>query len=226
MILYPYLLTEVRGIKMGNYVMQVDFFGNSVRCDTDGLMISLNDLLTAGNNWRAKNDMPLKRLEDITGTNAFKAFKADVCEETGMAEEEVFKSVKGRNGRTMAHVFIAVYVAEQISSKFHVKVIKTFVESKLLEFRDLGGTEFKTVNLAVDMYLPGREGKENKGIYINLAKLLREKILGPGSCTDDWNKASVAQTHARYEAERKLSDMLRLGVIRDWDHLKELIGKL
>jgi len=30
----------------------------------------------------------------------------------------------------------------------------------------------------------------------------------------------------RYEWENKMCDMLRLGVVRDYEHAKELIGKL
>ena len=203
--------------------MKVDFFGNGVRCETDGLLVSLNDLLIAGNVWRHNNSLSAKRLDDIVGTQAFEAFLNAVCRRTLKSKDELFKTVKGRNGRTMGHLYLAIYVAEQMSPDFHVAVIETFVEGKLLEFREMGGTEFKTLNAAIDMYLPGGG---STGRYINSAKLLRVKILGAEAEAGDWDKATVDQTHRRCDLEKRVSDFLRMGFVRDWDHLKEIITKI
>ena len=208
--------------------MKVDFFGNDVRCETEGLVVCVNDLFLAGNNWRAKNNLPLKRIPDVIGTKTFTSVVEALCSLKNLSQEDVFYVVgKGRNARTMVHVVLAVYIAEQLSPVFHVKVIDTFVNSKLLEFRNYGSDEFKALNFAIDQYLPGREGKEsNKGIYINIAKKIRDRILGQGSKTEDWNSASTDQTHLRYDYEKRLVDMLRLGVVDNYEHLKELIDKL
>jgi hypothetical protein len=208
---------------MSNYVMKVDFFGNDVRCETEGLMVSLNDLLISGNVWRNNNGLAAKRLDDIVGTKAFDAFKDAVCRRTLKSADDVFKAVKGRNGRTMGHLYLAIYVAEQMSPDFHVAVIETFIEGKLLEFREMGGTEFKTLNAAIDTYLPGGG---STGRYINSAKLLRAKILGGGAEAGDWDAATVSQTHLRYKLEERISDYLRMGFVRDWDHLKQLIAEI
>ena len=211
---------------MGNYVMQVDFFGNSVRCDTEDKMVSLTDLARAGNQWRASNGMSIKPLAQVLESVGFVEFK-EVAERHLPNAELIKVEGKGNTKRTMGHITLAVYLAEQFSAEFHFSVINTFIEDKILEFREYGGSEFKVMNTAIDLYLPGREGKDsNKGIYINAAKLLRDKILGKDACTEDWNKASAAQVRARFEFERRLSDMLGLGVVRDWSHLKELITKL
>ena len=208
---------------MPNYKMTVEFFNNDVRCETEGLMVSLNDLMIAGNCWRGHNGLPHKRLVDIIGTQAFDAFTAAVCKRIGKNKEEVYRTTKGRTGGTMANIYIAIYVAEQMSPEFHVAVIETFVEGKLLEFRELGGTEFKTLNAAIDKHLPGGG---SLGKYINAAKMIRRKILGKDADTNEWGGASVDQTHRRYEVEKQLSEVLRLGVVRDWEHLKELIEKI
>ncbi|MNC66899.1 hypothetical protein D3C75_1173490 [compost metagenome] len=121
---------------------------------------------------------------------------------------------------------MALLAAETMNPRFHAHVHKVFIEGKLLEFRELGGTEFKTLNAAIDQYLPGRDGKDNKGVFINVAKAVRERIFGAGAGPDCWNTATVDQTHMRYEWENKLSTMLRLGVVRDYEHLKELIERL
>jgi hypothetical protein len=206
--------------------MQIDFFGSSVRCDTEERMISLTDLARAGNQWRAVNKLAIKPLAQVLESVGFTEFKK-VAEKELPGVELIRVEGKGSTKRTMGHVTLAVYLAEQYSPEFHFHVINTFIEGKIMEFREYGGTEFKALNAAIDSYLPGREGKDsNKGIYINAAKLLRDKILGPEAKTESWNAASVAQTHARYEAENKLTYSLRMGHIRDWDHLKETIAKL
>ena len=208
---------------MSNYVMRVDLFGSEVRCDTDGFLVSLNDLLSAGNKHRAANEMPVKNMYDIVSTKGFKEFVDAVESNTKIPKDKLIKTVKGRNGRTMAHIYIAVYVAEQMSPAFHVEVIKTFTEQKILEYRVYGGSEFNELNKHVDAFLPGRDGKNNKGIYINLAKILRRRILRTsGDDLPNWGNASAEQTMERYEKERKLCEFLKHRLVRDWDHLKEL----
>ena len=54
---------------------------------------------------------------------------------------------------------------------------KTFVEGKILQWREDGGDEFINLNIAIDAYLPEREGKDNTGIFIQVAKQLKAKIL-------------------------------------------------
>ena len=50
---------------------------------------------------------------------------------------------------------------EYIDPKFHLEVIKTFLNKKILEYRDLGGNDFKTVNQHIDN-LEDRQDKNNK----------------------------------------------------------------
>ena len=211
---------------MSNYIMQVDIFGNDVRCETDGLLVSLTDLHRAGNKWRAENARSLIHLPNITGSVGFTEFKT--VAQADMPGQVLFRvDGKGNAKRTMAHVILAVYVAEQFSPEFHYKVIKTFVEGKLLDFRDQGGTEFKSLNAAIDNAMMVWEGGvAHKGHFIQAAKLMNQNIRGEDEALLDWSKATVAQTHKRYELEATLVKFLGAGVVRDWEHLKELIGKL
>jgi len=210
---------------MSNYIMQVDFFGNNVRAESEGSLVSLTDIVKAGNKWRADAVLPLKTLQAIVESVGFQEFLK--VTQANKPDEEVFFTVgKGNQRRTMAHVILAIYVAEQLSPEFHYKVIETFVEGKLLEFRELGGTEFKNLNAAIDLYLPGRKGKDNKGVYITTAIALRKKLLGENAVSSQWAECSVAQTHSRYAAEQWLVKLLQQGLVRDFEHLKELISKV
>ena len=212
--------------------MTVDFFGNEVRCETDGLFINLTDLARAGNQWRAASGKGLKTLANILSSTHFEEFLEVASKDLKKPKDEILKVTgKGNNKRTMGHVTLAIYIAQQFSTEFHYKTIKVFLEGELLKYREWGGTEFVTLNIAIDTYLPERfekdgSKKNNKGIFINVAKQLREKILGAEATTDSWNKASPEQTRQRYECEKQLSLFLQKGFIKNYDHLKSVIDDL
>lgn len=213
---------------MSNYIMNVDIFGNNVRCETEGLLVCLNDLLTAGNAVRTQKGRAPMQLAAFMNAVGTKEYLLAASAEWGVPESELlFKTGAGRHTRTMAHISIALLCAEGMSPEFHARMHRTLVEGKLLEFRDLGGTEFKALNASIDAHLPEREMKSsNKGVFIQVAKMLREKIMGEGATADCWAAADTNQTHARYDYERRLSDYLKMGMIRNYDHLKEVIIKL
>jgi len=207
--------------------MEVDFFGSSVRAETNGYLVSLNDLFTAGNVWRLQNGKAVLQLGSFLNSKGLSEYIDAACKEWGLSEDSFVKRVgKGKYTRTMVHLSVAILAAEYISPVFHARVHREFIEGKLLEFRSLGSTEFTTLNAAIDQYLPGREGKDNKGVFIGVAVKLREKILGKGATTESWNKAPVGQTQLRFDIEKKLSWSLKAGLIKDYDHLKAVIEAL
>ena len=116
-----------------------------------------------------------------------------------------------------------IFAAEYLSPRFHLEVIDAFINNKILEWRDVSGDEFKALNIAIDNYLPGRDGKSNKGIYINTAKMLLGKV-NPSITT--WNDATADELRERAVIENKLVTTLHLGLIRDWEHMKEIIEKI
>jgi hypothetical protein len=212
---------------MSNHIMQVDFFGNAVRAETDGLMVSLNDLFNAGNAWRLANGKPACQMATFLNSVTLSEY-VEAASIVWSRDKELFvrKVGKGNKTRTMVHVSVALLAAEQISPMFHATAHRTFIENQLLEFRGMGGTEFKQLNAAIDIYLPGRDGKDNSGIYIQCAKAVRARLLGKDAVAGDWDKATVAQIHSRYETEKTLVGFLRAGVVRDYEHLKELIDRV
>jgi hypothetical protein len=213
---------------MSNYVMSVDFFGNAVRAETEGCMISLTDLTYAGNVWRMTNGRKAYQLAAFISSDTLREYIAAASTVWGIPIDAFIKSEgRGNTKRTMGHLSVAVLLAEQISPFFHAMVHKTFLEGKLLEFREQGGTEFKSLNAAIDLYLPGRENKpNNKNVYIQCAIQLRTKLLGKDAKAEAWDSATVAQTHSRYAAEKSLVQFLQLGMVRDYEHLKELIQRV
>ena len=147
----------------------------------------------------------------------------------------LFKTKRGKGGGTWAHLYILLDAATFLDPDFKFQVYKTFVEGKLLQHRDESGDRYKPFNMAIDQ-LPDRVGKDNKWFYINAANLLAERIGLPavsempvddkGKPLNRWNAATAHQLSERADAEKMLTGMVQFGVVRDWEHLKELIGKV
>lgn len=212
---------------MSNHTMFVEIFNKSIRCDTNGDLVNLNQLLNAGNAWRLANDMPVYQLGAFLASGLVRDYIKAAKKEWNLPEDSFVKKMgRGNTARTMGHISIAILLAEQISPEFHVKVHKVFIESKILQYRTRGATEFLSLNSAIDILLPDRAGKDNKQLFICTATMLRDKILGKGACTDDWNTATPEQTQMRYVFEERLCTFLKMGFVRDFEHLKEIIGKL
>lgn len=133
------------------------------------------------------------------------------------------RTKRGKGGGTWAHLYILLDAAATLDPEFKLEVYDTFVKNKILQWRDDSGEEFKTLNIAIDAYLPDRVGKDNHWIYVNSAKMLKAKIKPNG---DSWNTASHDQLEKRTKYETKLIDFLKMGLVKDWEHLKEIIAKI
>ena len=66
---------------------------------------------------------------------------------------------------------LAIY----FSPTLRLEMIDIFLESKILEWRYIGGDNYILLNKAIDT-LPDRIDKSNWGIYIEIARLFREKL--------------------------------------------------
>lgn len=209
---------------MSNYIMQVDFFGNNVRAETENSMVSLDDLLLAGNAWRLSKGKPAYQKATFLNSQMLSDY-IEAAAEVWNKPKESFISKTGTNNRTrtMVHLSVALLLAEQISPWFHASVHKVFIEGKLLEYRELGGTEFKNLNAAIDLYLPDLNGKDSRTAYVICANIIRHKLLGEDAAPGSWDKASVAQTHSRYEIEKAVTKMLSMGVVKDLNHLRQIL---
>ena len=147
----------------------------------------------------------------------------------------LFKTKRGKGGGTWAHLYILLDAATFLDPDFKVEVYSTFVEGKLLQHRDESGDRYKPFNMAIDQ-LPDRVGNDNKWLYVHAANLLAERIGLPavsempvddkGKHLNRWNAATAHQLSARADAEKMLTNYIQMGFVRNWEHLKELIGKV
>ena len=204
-----------------NQLMSVAFSEGVVSVFHNTAMGDLTQLWKVGTIMRVNNGMAVPQLNNFLQSQSTKDF-IEVCErKTGKPCIEV--TGRGKNGRTWASIHMMIYAAEYLSTEFHFEVIDAFINNKILEWRDVSGDEFKALNIAIDNYLPNREDKSNKGIYINVARMLLKKVNPDLS---SWNDASADELRDRASIENKLVTTLQLGLIKDWEHMKEIIEKI
>ena len=205
------------------------------------MMGSLTEVWKIGNAYRTKRGLPeldlsnwlrspetLEYVKVVEDDLNFKSvFSTDLSSRgTTLAktiESPLITTKRGKGGGTWAHLYILLDAAARLDPQFKHKMYKTFVEGKLLQWRDDGGDEFINLNIAIDAYLPERDGMDNVNVFVYVAKQLKAKILSP---YDTWNTASLPQLEKRARLEKDLCNYLRLGMIRNYDHLKEVIAKI
>jgi len=195
---------------------------------------NLTQLFSIGNKQRIMEDRPPINITHFLSSKKTREFIKVVSQQTDIKEEEVIRKKKGKRGTKIqmeAQLHFLIFAAEHLSPIFHFQVIDIFINSKLLQLRDDGGNNFKRLNRYIDLYLGGRNDKiSNMGCYIQAATLLRTKIFPLIKCPDGniWNTEQATAHHQelRKSYEDKLCTLLEMGVVNDFEHLKEFIGKL
>lgn len=130
----------------------------------------------------------------------------------------------GKGGGTWVQLYLLLDAAAWLDSDFRLSMYETFVKSQILQWRDESGDQYNNLAAHIDAYLPERELKlDNKGIIINIAKMIRAKVNPENN---SWNDATYSQLEYRATIEKRLCDYLQMGMIRNWEHLKEVITKL
>lgn len=224
-----------------NQLMQVAIAEHVLPIEHKTMMGSLTDVWKIGNAYRTKRGLPeldlsnwlrspetLEYVRVVEQDLKVKSVASTDLSSKGTTLAKTIQSPliitkRGKGGGTWAHLYILLDAAARLDPNFKHQMYKTFVEGRILQWREDGGDEFINLNIAIDAYLPEREGKDNTGIFIQVAKQLKAKILNPD---DTWNTASFPQLEKRAKLEKDLCNYLRLGMVRNYDHLKELIAKI
>lgn len=227
-----------------NMHMNVAIGGMDVAVEHKTGLVDVNDLAKVGNMIRAGKGRPPITIPRIRANKGITDFTEAVQRQIDAGHygyfdapaELVFATAKsGAGARTKAFLPIALKIAAFMDVDFEAEVYRVFIEEKILQYRDEGGHEFKTLNIVIDSFLPGREDKSNNtGIYISVAKQLRDKVFPEHT---DWNnkddgniwnspQATPERMRLRHEYEAYLSRILKDGLVRDYEHLKEVISKL
>jgi hypothetical protein len=180
---------------------------------------NLNQLFDIGNAIRINEGKPQLPLTAWIQRQDVKEYIKYLKEKEG---KDVIIRKKGKNGGTYAHLFLLLDAAMALSPILKYEVHKTFIEHKILHLRDLSGDNYIELNAMIA--LKGEEvlGKPaHNGHYINIAKKIKKR-LG----VENWNVATSAQLAERTRIEEGLVTLLKAGVVKDWDHLKELVDRI
>lgn len=213
-------------------LMEIAFTNGVVVANAKTGMIDLKTLEVVGNLYNGvtnETENGYKRLRKYLENSTTQEF-IRVCEEKSSKHEfGRFNSVlercgRGRNSKTFASIHIAIDFAMWLNPEFKYEVIDTFVKKRILDFRLLGIDKHKDLNLLLDT-LDDRVGKDNKGIYINTAKLINEKAKGEFGCGWDNKEDSPEIQQRRDQIQKELSMLIKKGYVTSWGDVKEFFSK-
>ncbi len=116
---------------------------------------------------------------------------------------------------------LAIY----LSPTLRLEMIDIFLESKILEWRDIGGNNYVLLNKAIDT-LPDRIGKNNLGAHIEIAKQFREKLelINTKGYNAKEHTAIIQEKRAIWED--RLIYSIEIGFITSFEQLKNILGQL
>lgn len=138
-------------------------------------------------------------------------------------ESLVYSVGKGKSSKTMANTLVLIYTAEKHLDNYRLEVIDTFINSKLLSWRDDSGDHFKGLNEEIKTVSENLLGKPaHKGHFITLAKIVNARI----GDSLDWNTATAEQLKERDRIETGLCTVIKLGLVKDWEHLKQIAAEI
>jgi len=222
-------LKGLRIIKIEEILRTQSFWEFVVSCHNAGIGINSNSAVTA----ELKNMKISKYGETPTIKIDFDSIKDkdNKIQYSKLINKfpHLIQSKKGRYGGTYMHLYLLLEVATRLDSDLKVEIYKTFIEGKILEHRDNGGEAFKRLNKAIDT-LPDRQPhlkpKGNKGVYINVAKMIREKlaIIDTKGYNEDEHDRIIQEKREEYI--NKLVMLIEMGFVTSYPQLKETIKKL
>lgn len=207
---------------MENQRMTVPFKNGELQIDHKTRMGDMAGLFILGNKYRALNSKPLIYVDKYLALDATKEFIEEVSKELGTPS--VVRK-KGKSGGTWAHLKVLLDAAMYMDAGFKSEVIDIFITNNILKWRDVAGEEFKQLNSQILICAEEVFGKPaHTGHYTNIAKIIRNRILPEEHL--GWNFANSLQLTERARIENQIVAFLKMGVVRDWEHLKEIAEKI
>jgi len=209
-----------------NAIMKVRFGDNLLTIGHKDKMGNLNELVSIGNQYRAREGFNPVRMDKILELKSIKEYiimlenkekskypKLGDLEVSDIKEvRNVLKTKRGKQGGTWAQLNLMIRVAIEINPVFADEVITTFINGKILEYRDVVGDDFKMLNKAVNIFEPNTKQR------IILAKGLNYIVFGKhnSGLRDNANSKQLSELKGLQE---KLSFVVDMGYIRTFDEL-------
>jgi hypothetical protein len=211
----------------------------------------LNDVLAIGNEYRKNRGLSEVTLEEYLRRNETWEFIIEVEQKYGkntnweipslekddknrvlyskfVKQFSVIKSQRGgkpENRGVWANLQIMLDLAIYLSPTLRLEMIDVFINQKILFWRDVGGDNFKDFNKLVDT-LPDRIGKNNTGVYVAVAKMIRTKleILDTKGYNEKEHNSLIQINRSKWL--ENLSFVIENGYVNSYEELKETFQKL
>jgi hypothetical protein len=182
-------------------LMEREMFGMPVRQNNQTEFFCANDLIAAGNKYRAINGLPMFNLNQWMGSKKIKEFTDELERQFG----KVIETTRGSKGSTWVHPFIFIDLALAIDPKLKVEAYKWLYDS-LISLRNNSGDSYKKMCGAL------YDNCTNKNTFHRGTK--KTALLIQRACNvNDWQKANENQLQLRDRIHENIA--LLCGVIRD-----------
>jgi len=219
--------------KMGR-LSDIFAIGNSYR-ESEGLRaLSISEWLRKENVWEFIRQVELKygdktqSADSALWVSEYKNSSGKIDYAKLIKQFSVIKSQRGgkpQNRGVWANLFILLKASTYLSPKLELEIYEVFIKSKILEFRDLGGNNYILLNKAIDTLLD-RKDKNNRGVYIQIAKQFREKLDLIDTKGYNIKEAIAEIQEKRNDWEHSLIVMIETELITSYEQLKLILGKL
>jgi hypothetical protein len=180
--------------------MKRKLFDSDVRQLSDNSFISANDMIIAGNRWRAINRMPSFDFQTWKNRTSTKEFISELEKEFG----QVQITKRGANGGSWLHPYLAIDLALAISPKLKIDVYK-WLYDELLKYRNDSGDSYK--KMAGALYA----NASNKSNF-HRGMSLTARYIKNACNVKDWQEATEDQLKLRdriHENIALLCDVLK-----------------
>jgi hypothetical protein len=227
-----------------NQLVNVAFPNGILNIYHKSQMGNLKDVFKLGNKYRVLDDKEPIRLNQFINRKDVKEFIKSAKEIQGGDESNIwYKRGKGKGVQYFGNLHFIIYCAEMLSPKFHWHIIDTFISSHILKSRDDGGNDFKALNEHLNKLDDRVEGKNNRGLFIQVAIKLRLKVFGEkiinnfnqdkkdGKLAEKfniWNSKYANSVHQnkRVRYESLLINYIQMGFVNSKEEVYQAIEKL
>ena len=194
--------------------LSVQFTRGLIHVTHKTLMVESKEFFAVLNLYRASKGLTILPSANVMQSRPIKEY-VELLKAKGMAEP--VKIYRGR-GKSFIHLKVAIRIAIDASPEFADEIIDMFVSRKLAWLRNVGGEKFLELNEVLQQYAETVLGKPaHKGHFISLSKIIKKRCS-----VESWNDARPEDHFVRFQLEDRIATLLRTGVVRDWEHLKEL----
>lgn len=209
--------------------MKVNFGKNKLSIGHKDYMGNLNELVKIGNSYRKAKGLSNMRVDKILALKGITEYILMLANkpfnnipklgyvsintlQDAKKQKSVIRTKTKNNAGTWAHLNIMIRVAIEMSAEFADEVIETFINGKLLEYRDVSGNEFKTLSKSIDIFEPTTSQR------IKMAKALNY-IVFDYHYAGLRDKATKEQLTKLNELQKKLAFAVDMGYIKSFDEL-------